>query len=1402
MRTRAILLISLIALGAVTVLPKQVGGQVPLYVAFAVHFHQPVYYPGMQLDREYFDMPTDPGSSETVRHVFEDCGFCYIRPAQLVNRYPEAKITVHLTGSLIWQLDWLAKENFQSKSTSLGNIWDEYRRAIRTGRMEIVIDGFYHPIFPLIEQRDAEFQFAKAISWVRQYFGVEPSGFFPPELAFSENIIPWLKSFGIRWVFFDSFHIGGLPNRNKWTREYCEAAFRPHLAEHAGAVIIVVPREHWLGQNQADGFDANYLVQELRKIQQWNTDPQRPFLVVILSDGENGWMRQAGGGYYDWFWPAFLEAIKNEGWIRLTTVSEYLREVYTPKDLIEIETGSWGVGGARTDLSQWAGSQLDVQMWERVSQVRENLKRMEAGISGSLAESYMRRAWGYFAMALTSCYWFWDSPNWAQKCYTALDLALQAAENATRSIGMEGEVTSELGLFERFSWSGPSITPEPELSVSGSSAWSLACTFTNKKNTFLWVSTTGEPISQFSGLTVAGKRVVESWEVSAGGQRITPAVCEFTYTPWGLARSVGDWMEETFMPDNLSTFLLRYTGGSGQTLTFTLFLDISYGDEERFENGALILRSLAQDRENVAYVAITCSGPAIYQAAGRGRVTHEYPFDEMRIENSQRIFWDVHRSGSLIVENVQDIVFAVAVGRSQSEAVRLSSQALAGYSGLVDAKRSRITSLVQSCGIQTSDPELTKALRLAVACADSLIVDEDFGKTIWAGLPWFNQGWGRDTFISLSGFALVTGRLQEAKEIIRSFAGFQRESDGRIPNRIGDWRTYTSSDATLWFAIRIYEYFLNSSDRDFLAEIFPAVERAIEGTWRSYVDLADGMVRSEALATWMDTSRDPREGKPVEIQALWIRTLEDAARMAEVLGRNQTAIRWKQMAENARRSFRIFWNPAAGYLYDYVDSGGRKVARIRPNVLMALSVVPEILPAENVRLALRTALNSGLVAPHGVRSLIPSDPLYVGIDNSTWDPPAYHNGDVWPWLSGPAIDVMVSCGEISEASRLFRLFAAQTLGQANIGAVHEISDGDRDKPKGCWTQAWSVAEFIRTYYRSFLGIRPGESRTIVSPRQLENVQSISGTTFSRGKRISVIYSWEKDLQRVELLASGESFLVEFAVPAGLRRVLVSSNGENRILAIENGIVRVELTVDGRGEVTVYHTEAENIVPAADFSVRVEPSTVKVRAGRTATVSVIVENIGSYENLVSLTVSAPSGVFAVLGRETGVPPFTADLTVSGTVPGIYTVVVRATSGGVVRSGRLTVDILTENGRAALSISEVERMIAGRVLRVSCRVSGPAENVLVIWWTNKGSSGQTPMVSEGELWTAELGPFDAPVKISFVVRAMGGEMETREPAEGSYLIEMAGEEGEPGMPSYVWAAVALIALIAIVLKFVLG
>jgi len=79
-------------------------------------------------------------------------------------------------------------------------------------------------------------------------------------------------------------------------------------------------------------------------------------------------------------------------------------------------------------------------------------------------------------------------------------------------------------------------------------------------------------------------------------------------------------------------------------------------------------------------------------------------------------------------------------------------------------------------------------LRWAQFSLDALLTRQR-GPGIWAGLPWFNNYWGRDTFISFEGALLVSGQFKQAKEVLRNFAAFQLSERsnpqvGRIPNRI------------------------------------------------------------------------------------------------------------------------------------------------------------------------------------------------------------------------------------------------------------------------------------------------------------------------------------------------------------------------------------------------------------------------------------------------------------------------------------------------------------------------------------------------------------------------------------------------------------------------------------------
>ena len=90
--------------------------------------------------------------------------------------------------------------------------------------------------------------------------------------------------------------------------------------------------------------------------------------------------------------------------------------------------------------------------------------------------------------------------------------------------------------------------------------------------------------------------------------------------------------------------------------------------------------------------------------------------------------------------------------------------------------------------------------------ADAYLVQRGAGRTIIAGYPWFGD-WGRDTFISLRGFCLATGRLDEARGILTAWSSYV--SQGMLPNRfpdVGDGAEYNSVDASLWYCIAVYEY--------------------------------------------------------------------------------------------------------------------------------------------------------------------------------------------------------------------------------------------------------------------------------------------------------------------------------------------------------------------------------------------------------------------------------------------------------------------------------------------------------------------------------------------------------------------------------------------------------------------
>lgn len=383
--------------------------------------------------------------------------------------------------------------------------------------------------------------------------------------------------------------------------------------------------------------------------------------------------------------------------------------------------------------------------------------------------------------------------------------------------------------------------------------------------------------------------------------------------------------------------------------------------------------------------------------------------------------------------------------------------------------------------------------------ARQFLVRRDGGRSLLAGYPWFLD-WGRDTLIAARGL-LAEGLVEEVAALFFTFAA--REANGSLPNALAaeNDANRETSDAPLWL-LRLGEELADAVGWSDLLRRARGRNVDLAGVIRSICDhyrhgtpngigcdAATGLVYSPPHFTWMDTqwpAATPREGYPIEIQALWVRGLEFAAR---VLDRPEYA----GIAQSARAAvLALFWLPDAGYFADVLparrglpaSSAGRDES-LRPNQLLAVAL--GLAGPEQAR---RSVIQTGrhLVVPAGLRSVanlsIPSWPWLEGdVPPPGFDPQrpyrgryegdedtarklAYHNGSVWTQLLPLWIEALLAAfpGDpraLRLGRAMLRTYEAE-LRRGCIGQISEILDGDYPhQARGCCAQAWSVTEVLR-----------------------------------------------------------------------------------------------------------------------------------------------------------------------------------------------------------------------------------------------------------------------------------------------------------------------------------------------------
>jgi predicted glycogen debranching enzyme len=358
--------------------------------------------------------------------------------------------------------------------------------------------------------------------------------------------------------------------------------------------------------------------------------------------------------------------------------------------------------------------------------------------------------------------------------------------------------------------------------------------------------------------------------------------------------------------------------------------------------------------------------------------------------------------------------------------------------------------------------------------------------------PW-SPPLGRDALIALPGLFLATRRFREARALLESMAsdlwnGLMPSSypeDGAPPR-------YEGADVSLWFVHAVGQFLrYTGEDAAAHAPLIEAASKIIEGyqhgTTLGIGTDVDGLLCTQAAGvptTWMDAKVGdwivtPRQGRPVEINALWYNAVCIGSELMRSIGRVARAEELAMLAVSIRHAFnRRFWNEKKNCCFDVVMDHGVDDA-MRPNQLFAISLPHAVLSSDH-HAAVLNAVKHELLTPIGLRSLGPSEPAYCG--RYEGDPVArdraYHQGSVFPWLLGAYVDAALrACGNSQSARDELRVTLNGCIEQINgdgLGQLCELFDGNVPRrPGGAIADVRSVAELLRAYVEGVLAIPPG-----------------------------------------------------------------------------------------------------------------------------------------------------------------------------------------------------------------------------------------------------------------------------------------------------------------------------------------
>ena len=398
--------------------------------------------------------------------------------------------------------------------------------------------------------------------------------------------------------------------------------------------------------------------------------------------------------------------------------------------------------------------------------------------------------------------------------------------------------------------------------------------------------------------------------------------------------------------------------------------------------------------------------------------------------------------------------------------------------------------------------KIAKAFEKAKTGMEYLKAEYDaLGPGICAGLPRFPNYWARDTGWSLKGY-LALGDYEFVLSVLENFLRHQARRTtrttikGELPMIISGKAflhstTYGSADSTFLFPWSIREYVYSTGDISYLKKRWNNIVDLINCGFSKDID-GDGLIEhgftgvAEILpiqdSTWMD--HIDRRKSANDVQALFYESLHIGIDLAKIMDDKLHLKKWEKGALNLKQKIESeYWDNKEGFYFDTIRRDGTKDSSIRPNALVLLlaGITDVKTRAESV---LRRIEKSDITTPWGVRTLSSLDPKY--------HPSLYHDGAIWPLVTGWAAAVETKYGRKEQALYYIESMAERILSENGMFA--ETYRGDRPEPfNSCILQAWSLAMYVYAVRELFLGMNINliDNQISFDPRVPDSIRSNS-----------------------------------------------------------------------------------------------------------------------------------------------------------------------------------------------------------------------------------------------------------------------------------------------------------------------